>query len=174
MMDKAAIERSIRRIAHEIVERNPSPETLVLIGILRRGVSLAERLAHHIHETAGIAVPVGILDISAYRDDRGEAPRPVPEVLGRDIPFSLDGRRVVLVDDVLYTGRTVRAALDAIADLGRPEVVQLAVLVDRGERELPIRADYIGRNIAAASGQRVYVRLEEVDGIDAVVIGEGK
>lgn len=172
-LDKTAIERSIKRVAHEIIERNPATADIVLIGILRRGASLAERLARYVHSASGLTVAVGVLDISAYRDDGRGSPT-APEVLGREIPFALDGRRVILVDDVLYTGRTVRAALDAIADLGRPESVQLAVLVDRGERELPIRADYVGKNINAPAGQRVYVRLEEVDGIDAVVIGGGK
>lgn len=174
VLDKAGIERSVKRIAHEIVERNPaSGSELVLIGILRRGASLAERLADHVGAATGKTIAVGVLDISSYRDDGRGSPN-VPEVLGRDIPFALDGRRVILVDDVLYTGRTVRAALDAIADLGRPETVQLAVLVDRGERELPIRADYVGKNISAPAGQRVYVRLEEIDGVDAVVVGESK
>jgi pyrimidine operon attenuation protein / uracil phosphoribosyltransferase len=118
-------------------------------------------------------VRVGTLDISSYRDDGRGSPGD-PRLLGRDIPFTLDGTRVVLVDDVLYTGRTVRAALDAIADLGHPESVQLAVLVDRGERELPIRADYVGRNVEAPRGQRVYVRLAEIDGVDEVVIGGTK
>jgi len=170
-MDAAAIARAIKRIAHEIAERDGDIANLVLIGIVRRGVRLAERLAQIFRSEHGIEIPVGTLDISSYRDD-GRALSPGPQVLGRDIPFSLDGRKVVLVDDVLYTGRTVRAALDAIADLGRPESVRLAVLVDRGERELPIRADFVGKNIQAPVGQRVYVRLEEVDGVDAVVMGE--
>jgi pyrimidine operon attenuation protein/uracil phosphoribosyltransferase len=170
-MDAGAIARAIKRIAHEISERDNDLGQLVLIGIVRRGVRLAERLAQIFRAERGLEIPVGILDISSYRDD-GRALSPGPHVLGRDIPFSLDGCRVVLVDDVLYTGRTVRAALDAIADLGRPESVRLAVLVDRGERELPIRADFVGKNIRAPLGQRVYVRLEEVDGVDAVVMGE--
>ncbi len=170
-MDAAAIGRAIKRIAHEIVERDGDVANLVLIGIVRRGVRLAERLAQIFKAEKGIEIPVGTLDISSYRDD-GRGINPGPLLLSRDIPFSLDGRRVVLVDDVLYTGRTVRAALDAITDLGRPGSVQLAVLVDRGERELPIRADFVGKNIQAPAGQRVYVRLEEVDGMDAVVMGE--
>jgi pyrimidine operon attenuation protein/uracil phosphoribosyltransferase len=170
-MDAAGIGRAIKRIAHEIAERNGDVTNLVLIGIVRRGVRLAERLARLLQADNGIAIPVGTLDISSYRDD-GRGVSPGPQLLGRDIPFSLDGRKVVLVDDVLYTGRTVRAALDAITDLGRPESVQLAVLVDRGERELPIRADFVGKNVQAPVGQRVYVRLDEVDGVDAVVMGE--
>ncbi len=173
-LDAAAVTRSIKRIAHEIAERNGGAQNLALIGIIRRGASLAARLAAELHsngEKPGI--PVGTLDISSYRDD-GKGTPGDPRLLGRDIPFSLDGKRVVLVDDVLYTGRTVRAALEALADLGRAESIQLAVLVDRGERELPIRADYVGKNIEAPRGQRVYVRLAEVDGIDSVIIGNGK
>ncbi|MGH7907197.1 MAG: bifunctional pyr operon transcriptional regulator/uracil phosphoribosyltransferase PyrR [Candidatus Binataceae bacterium] len=172
-LDVDGIRRAVRRIAHEIIERNGGLDGVVLIGILRRGVSLAERLAMEFKRDSAVEIPAGTLDISSYRDD-GRVDAPGPRVHGRDIPFGLDGRTVILVDDVLYTGRTVRAALDAIADLGRPEAVQLAVLVDRGERELPIRADYIGKNIAAPAGQRVYVRLAEVDGVDAVVVGGGK
>jgi pyrimidine operon attenuation protein/uracil phosphoribosyltransferase len=171
-MDAVAIGRAIKRIAREIAERNDGVGNLVLIGIVRRGVRLAERLALLL-QVDGTAIPVGTLDISSYRDD-GRVADPGPQLLGRDIAFSLDGRKVVLVDDVLYTGRTVRAALDALTDLGRPESVQLAVLVDRGERELPIRADFVGKNVQAPVGQRVYVRLNEVDGVDAVVMGEPK
>ena len=170
---RAAIARSVKRIAHEIVERNDGAADIVLVGIVRRGARLAERLAEAMAEGGKRAVPVGTLDISSYRDDGRGAPGD-PRLLGRDIPFALDRTRVVLVDDVLYTGRTVRAALDALADLGQPESIQLAVLVDRGERELPIRADYVGRNIEAPRDQRVYVRLAEVDGVDEVVIGGAK
>jgi pyrimidine operon attenuation protein/uracil phosphoribosyltransferase len=167
-LDAAAIARSVKRIAHEIVERNNGAANIVLVG-----ARLAERLAESIADGAKRVVPVGTLDISSYRDDGRGAPGD-PRLLGRDIPFALDRTRVVLVDDVLYTGRTVRAALDALADLGHPESIQLAVLVDRGERELPIRADYVGRNIEAPRDQRVYVRLAEVDGVDEVVIGGAK
>lgn len=170
-MDATAIGRAIKRIAREIAERNDGVTNLVLIGIVRRGARLAERLAQLLQVENGNAIPVGTLDISSYRDD-GRGAGPEPQLLGRDIPFSLDGRKVVLVDDVLYTGRTVRAALNAITDLGRPASVQLAVLVDRGERELPIRADFVGKNVQAPTGQRVYVRLDEVDGVDAVLMGE--
>ena len=172
-LDALAIARSVKRIAHEILERNNGADNVVMIGILRRGARLAERLAEAMAEGGKRAIPVGSLDISLYRDDGRGAPGD-PRLLGRDIPFSLDRARVVLVDDVLYTGRTVRAALDALADLGHPESIQLAVLVDRGERELPIRADYVGRNIEAPRDQRVYVRLTEVDGVDEVVIGGAK
>ncbi len=171
VMDANAVARAVKRIAHEIDEHNRGSEGLVLIGIVRRGVNLTERLASALKEAGRQNLLVGTLDISLYRDDVKGEPRD-PRLLGRDIPFSLGGKRVVLVDDVLYSGRTVRAALDALVDLGRPESIQLAVMVDRGERELPIRADYVGKNIPAPPGQRVYVRLSEVDGIDAVVIGE--
>ncbi|HVA68545.1 MAG TPA: bifunctional pyr operon transcriptional regulator/uracil phosphoribosyltransferase PyrR [Candidatus Binataceae bacterium] len=172
-LDAAAITRSVRRIAHEIIERNEGIERIVLVGIVRRGARLAERLAGAIAEASGRAVQVGTLDISSYRDD-GRGAAGDPRLIARDIPFTLDAARVVLVDDVLYTGRTVRAALDALTDLGRPESIQLAVLIDRGEREIPIRADYVGRNVEAPRDQRVYVRLAEVDGADEVVIGGGK
>lgn len=172
-LDAAAIARSVRRIAHEIIERNEGIERIVLVGIVRRGARLAERLAGAIAEASGRAVQVGTLDISSYRDD-GRGATGDPQLIARDIPFTLDAARVVLVDDVLYTGRTVRAALDALTDLGRPESIQLAVLIDRGEREIPIRADYVGRNVEAPRDQRVYVRLAEVDGADEVVIGGGK
>jgi pyrimidine operon attenuation protein / uracil phosphoribosyltransferase len=171
-LDSSAVARSVNRIAHEIGERG-SGENLVLVGILRRGANLAQRLAAALKDREKRDIPVGTLDISSYRDDGRGAPGD-PRLLGRDIPFSLDGRRVILVDDVLYTGRTVRAALDAISDLGRPESIQLAVLIDRGQRELPIRADYVGKNLQAPTGQRVYVRLAEVDGLDAVVIGDNQ
>lgn len=172
-LDARAIGRLVKRIAHEVIERNDGAANVVLVGIVRRGARLAERMAAAMAEAGGPKVSVGTLDISLYRDDGRGAPGD-PRLLGRDIPFALDGARVVLVDDVLYTGRTVRAALDALSDLGHPESIQLAVLVDRGERELPIRADYVGRNIEAPRGQRVYVRLAEVDGVDEVVIGGAK
>ena len=172
-LDAAQVGRSIKRIAMEIAERTGGADNVVLVGIIRRGAKLAERISAELRSNGKRPVPVGTLDISSYRDD-GKGMPGDPRLLGRDIPFSLDGKRVVLVDDVLYTGRTVRAALDAISDLGRAESVQLAVLVDRGERELPIRADYVGKNIQAPDGQRVYVRLAEIDGADAVVIGEEK
>jgi len=172
-MDAEAVARCVKRIAHEIVERKRGAEPLVLIGIVRRGAVLALRIAAALKQAGAAEVPVGTLDISSYRDDGKGAPGD-PRLLGRDIPFALDGKSVLLVDDVLYTGRTVRAGLTALADLGRPESIQLAVLVDRGEQELPIRADFVGKNVTAPAGQRVYVRLSEVDGVDSVVVGEGK
>ncbi len=172
-LDAATVTRSVKRLAHEIAERNSGARNLVLIGIVRRGAALAERLIAALKEAGMANVPVGTLDISSYRDDKKGAPGD-PRLIGRNIPFSLDRKRVVLIDDVLYTGRTVRAALGAISDLGRPESIQLAVLVDRGEREVPIRADYVGKNIPSPKGQRVYVKLNEVDGFDAVLIGEAK
>lgn len=171
-LDHDAIGRCIRRIAHEIAEHNNGGANLALIGIVRRGACLAQRIAGLLRDQGTADVAVGTLDISSYRDDGRGAPGD-PRLLGRDIPFELEGRRVVLVDDVIYTGRTVRAALTALADRGHPEVIELAVLIDRGQRELPIRADYIGRNIDAPRDRRVYVRLAEVDGIDAVLIGSG-
>jgi pyrimidine operon attenuation protein/uracil phosphoribosyltransferase len=173
-LDADAIARSIKRIAHEIAEhREGDGGKLALIGIVRRGASLAQRLATELHAGGIPDTPIGTIDISSYRDDgRGEPGD--PRLIGRDIPFSIDGARVILVDDVLYTGRTVRAALTALAELGRPESIALAVLVDRGQCELPIRADHVGKNITAPPDQRVYVRLSEIDGVDAVVIGGGK
>jgi pyrimidine operon attenuation protein / uracil phosphoribosyltransferase len=173
VLDAEAIARCVRRIAREITEHHGAADDLALIGIVRRGANLAERIATLLNENRGQPVPVGTLDISSYRDD-GKGVAGDPRLLGRYIPFTLDGRHVVLVDDVLYTGRTVRAALTALADLGRPESIELAALVDRGQHELPIRADYVGKNLAAAEVQRVYVRLSEVDGVDAVLIGEQK
>jgi pyrimidine operon attenuation protein / uracil phosphoribosyltransferase len=172
-LDSESVGRCVRRMAHEIGEHNEGGESLALIGIVRRGACLAERLATLLRDDGVPEIVVGTLDISSYRDDGRGAPGD-PRLLGRDIPFELEGRRVVLVDDVLYTGRTVRAALTALADRGHPESIQLAVLIDRGQRELPIRADYVGKNIEAPRGRRVYVRLAEVDGIDAVLIGEDR
>ena len=172
-LDAAQLARSVKRIAMEIAERNGGADNVVIVGIVRRGATLAHRIAAELRVNGKREAPVGTLDISSYRDD-GKGMPGDPRLLDRDIPFSLDAKRVVLVDDVLYTGRTVRAALDAISDLGRAESVQLAVLVDSGDRELPIRADYVGKNIQAPHGQRVFVRLSEIDGTDAVVIGNGK
>lgn len=163
--------KCILRMAREIAEHNPECRNLVLIGILRRGVNLAQRLVELLGNGAEQPIPLGILDISSYRDDNKGTPGD-PQLLDRNVPFSLDNKRVVLVDDVLYTGRTVRAALDALSDLGRPASIQLAVLVDRGEQQLPIRADYVGKNLKAEAGQRVFVRLRDVDGVDAVMVGE--
>ncbi|HEY2662786.1 MAG TPA: bifunctional pyr operon transcriptional regulator/uracil phosphoribosyltransferase PyrR [Candidatus Binataceae bacterium] len=174
VLDAAAISRSVRRLAHEIVEHD-GVANLVLLGVVRRGAILATRLAGVIEQISGQSVARGTLDISLYRDDgEADANHRDPRLLGRDVPGQLDGLRVVLVDDVLYTGRTIRAAFDAISDLGRPESIELAVLIDRGHRELPIRADYVGKTVNSPHGTRVYVRLIEVDGADCVVLGGPK
>jgi len=165
------IERSLKRIAHEILEKNTEGYDLVLIGIKKRGVTLAQRLAECLKEVGKIDVPTGELDITLYRDDLSEISSQ-PILRKTEVPFSVKGKKVILVDDVLYTGRTVRAALDAIIDLGRPCCIQLAVLLDRGHRELPIRADFVGKNIPTSRGELVEVKLEEDDGIDEVVIQE--
>lgn len=169
VLDQVAIQRALTRIAHEILERNRTTEHLALVGIHTRGVYLSRRLAAKIAEGEGVTPPCGEIDITLYRDDVGRS-RARPEVRGTNIPFGVDNLRIVLVDDVLYTGRTVRAAIDALIDFGRPQNVQLAVLVDRGHRELPIRADYVGKNLPTARDEHVYVRLVERDGIDEVVI----
>jgi pyrimidine operon attenuation protein/uracil phosphoribosyltransferase len=160
--------RSLRRISHELLERNASVlEDLALVGVLTRGVPLARRIADNLGQFEGLDVPVGSLDITLHRDDLdGEE----PEVGESDVGFDVTGRTVVLVDDVLYTGRTARAAMDALLDLGRPAAIRLAILVDRGHRELPIRADYVGKNVPTARGERVSVGLEEIDGEDGVIV----
>ncbi len=168
VLDGEAIDRALTRIAHELLEANKGAEGLALAGIVTRGAVLAKRLAARISEIEGTEVPVGTLDISFYRDD--VATRLNPEVHRTDLPFGIDGRCVVLVDDVLFTGRTIRAAMDALMDYGRPSCIRLAVLVDRGHRELPIRADYVGKNVPTSGLERVKVRLAETDGEDAVVI----
>ena len=165
------IRRALSRIAHEILERHRGADGLVLVGIPTRGLPLAHRIAALIREFESALVPVTALDVQPYRDDIPARPRSMarPEVAALDV----SGSKVVLVDDVLYTGRTARAALDALTDLGRPEQVQLAVLMDRGHRELPIRADYVGKNVPTNQGERVRVRLEEIDGLDEVVLTRG-
>ncbi len=170
ILDADAIRRAITRIAHEIVEHHRGTEQLALVGIRTRGAVLAERLAQAIAKIDGVEVPVGALDITLYRDDL-TAIGPNPIVHQTEIPFELTDQRIVLVDDVLYTGRTVRAALDALIDYGRPGVIQLAVLVDRGHRELPIRPDYVGKNVPTAPEEVVLVRLAETDGTDEVILG---
>lgn len=170
VMDAAAIDRALTRIAHEILEANRGAEGLALVGIMTRGVHVANRLAERVKRIEGAEVPVGSLDISFYRDD--VATRMHPEVHRTDIPFEVEGATVVLVDDVLFTGRTIRAAMDAVMDYGRPASMQLAVLVDRGHRELPIRADYVGKNVPTSSRERVRVLLAETDERDAVEIYE--
>jgi pyrimidine operon attenuation protein/uracil phosphoribosyltransferase len=170
VMDAVAIQRAVVRIAHEILERNQRPEHLALVGIRSRGVYLAERLRQRIQEIEGGAPPpFGVVDITLYRDDLDRGVDN-PVVKGTDIPFPVEGRRILLVDDVLFTGRTVRAAMDALVDFGRPRSIQLAVLVDRGHRELPIRADYVGKNLPTSLREQVQVLLAEADGRDEVLI----
>ncbi len=169
LMDAARLGRTLARMAHEMVERHPEVERSVLVGVRTRGVPIARRLARSIAAACGSAPAVGALDITLYRDDLTTiAPQPV--LKGTDIPCPIDGRIVILVDDVLFTGRTVRAALDELIDFGRPSRIELAVLVDRGHRELPIRADYAGKTLTTARGEVVHVRLDEIDGCDEVVI----
>ncbi|HEX9093186.1 MAG TPA: bifunctional pyr operon transcriptional regulator/uracil phosphoribosyltransferase PyrR [Coriobacteriia bacterium] len=167
-MDGVAVDRALTRIAHEVLEANKGAGGIGLVGIVTRGAAIAQRLAERIRKIEGTDVPVGTLDISFYRDDVGA--RLNPEVHRTDIPFDPTERLVVLVDDVLFTGRTIRAAMDAIFDYGRPPCIQLAVLVDRGHRELPIRADYVGKNVPTSGRERVKVFLSETDGRDAVEI----
>jgi len=162
------LNRSLRRISHEILERNASClRGLALVGVLSRGVPLAQRIAANIRQFEGLDLSVGSLDITLYRDDLEQDD---PEVRGSSVPFDVTGKTVILVDDVLYTGRTARAAMDALLDLGRPAAIRLAILVDRGHRELPIRADHVGKNVPTARGERVLVNLEETDGEDGVII----
>lgn len=168
VMDAGDVDRAIRRIAHEVLERNRGPDDVVLLGIQTRGVPLAERLAAALEDIEGESVAWGSLDIGMYRDDLDR--RPKRPLGATEVPVPLGGKTVVLVDDVLYTGRTIRAALDALADLGRPNRVQLAALVDRGHRELPIRPDYVGKNVPTSRDERVTVSLVERDGEDGVII----
>ncbi|MEK4127111.1 bifunctional pyr operon transcriptional regulator/uracil phosphoribosyltransferase PyrR [Anoxybacillus sp. FSL W8-0382] len=173
VLDEQAIRRALTRIAHEIIERNKGIDDCVLIGVKTRGIYLAKRLAERIEQIEGTSIPVGELDITLYRDDLTvKTDDREPLVKGTDVPFSVTNRKVVLVDDVLFTGRTVRAAMDAVMDLGRPAQIQLAVLVDRGHRELPIRADFVGKNIPTSSSEMIVVELKEVDDIDQVSIHE--
>ena len=169
IMSPDDVRRAVMRIAHEIVENNRGCEGLVFIGMQTRGVPLAERIARGIAEFEGETVPVGSLDIGLYRDDLPHVGLDI-EIKPSDIPTDIDGKRLILVDDVLYTGRSIRAALDALIDFGRPQRIQLAVLVDRGHRELPIRADYVGKNIPTSRRDDVQVRLAETDGGDGVVL----
>ena len=171
ILDKEAMERVIKRMSHEILDRNRNIENLAIIGIRNRGVYLAGRIASCLEEIGKPKVKVGILDITLYRDDLTEVAQQ-PVVHKTEIDFDITGKRVILVDDVLFTGRTIRCALDELVDFGRPENIQLAVLVDRGHRELPIRPDYIGKNLPTSLKEVVQVRLEEVDGVDEVVIEE--
>jgi pyrimidine operon attenuation protein / uracil phosphoribosyltransferase len=169
VMDRETIRRALTRIAHEILEKNQGTERLALVGIHTRGVDLAQRLVARIEENEGVKLPHGEIDITLYRDDAG-IKRTRAEVRGTNILFAVEEMRIVLVDDVFFTGRTIRAAMDALVDFGRPRSIQLAVLVDRGHRELPIRPDYVGKNIPTARVEHVHVRLVERDGIDEVVI----
>lgn len=171
LLDEAALDRALTRIAHEILEKNSGMADLTFVGLRTRGVTLAQRLANRVAAIEGVKPPVGALDITLYRDDLGlKAEQPV--VRGTEIPFDVTGKTVILVDDVLFTGRTIRAALDAIMDLGRPRAIQLAILVDRGHRELPIRPDYVGKNLPTSRRETVAVRLKEHDGEDRVVMEE--
>lgn len=171
IMDEVALERALKRIAHEIIEKNKGAKSVALIGIHRRGVPIAKRIAAYINDFEGVSVDIGTLDITFYRDDLSLlADHPV--IKGTDIAFDINKKTVVLCDDVLYTGRTARAALDALMDLGRPNYIQLAVIVDRGHRELPIRADYVGKNIPTSKNEVVSVHVKEFDNIDNVVIND--
>jgi pyrimidine operon attenuation protein/uracil phosphoribosyltransferase len=170
IMDAKALDRALTRIAHEIIERNKGIEDLVLLGIRTRGVNLAKRLYEKILDIEGYELPVGSLDITGYRDDKH-----IKEMSGEnftDVNFDINGKKVILIDDVLYTGRTVRAAMDAIVDIGRPTSIQLAVLIDRGHRELPIRADYVGKNVPTSRSEMVIVNVMEEDDEDGVLLGE--
>jgi pyrimidine operon attenuation protein/uracil phosphoribosyltransferase len=171
VMDADRMSRALTRIAHEILERNRGLDDVALVGVRTRGVPIARRLAKLLHEINGDQVPTGALDITLYRDDlMRHAVGPQPVVRRTEIPFSIDDKRILLVDDVLYTGRTTRAALDALIDFGRPRAIQLVVLVDRGHRELPIKADYVGKNVPTSLKQSVQVRLQEIDGADEILI----
>jgi pyrimidine operon attenuation protein/uracil phosphoribosyltransferase len=174
LLDEESLQRTLRRIAHEIVEKHPDLTALALVGIYTRGATLAQRLRELIEEYTGARVPTGALDITFYRDDvtlrAVQRAHPQPVVKATRLDFPLEGKSVVVVDDVLYTGRTIRSAIEAIFDYGRPERVQLAVLVDRGHRELPIRPDYVGKNLPTARSERVNVELVEVDEVDRVVL----
>ena len=175
LLDAEAVARTLARIAHELIERNDALENVILVGIHRRGVPLAQRLRRLVAERSGVDVELGAVDIAFHRDDvtvrSGSAPRAAqPVVHGTQLDTPLEGRTVVLVDDVLYTGRTIRAAIDALLEYGRPDRVQLAVLVDRGHRELPIRPDYVGKNLPTARDERVQVQLAEIDEVDGVLL----
>ena len=173
VMDADRIDRSITRIVYEILEKNKGVEDLVLIGIRTRGVHLAQRIQDKIFHIEGSKVPLGILDITLYRDDIGIR-KGKPRLERTDVPFSLDNKKVILVDDVLFTGRTIRAAMDALIDFGRPKRIQLAVLIDRGHRELPIRADFVGKDLPSSLWEAVYVDLKENDQKDEVIIKESQ
>jgi pyrimidine operon attenuation protein / uracil phosphoribosyltransferase len=175
VMDAERISRALTRIAHEILERNRGLSDVALVGVRSRGVPIAKRIARDIDNIVNEPIAVGALDITLYRDDlMRTAVGPQPLVRKTEIPFSIDDRTIILVDDVLYTGRTTRAALDALIDFGRPKAIQLVVLVDRGHRELPIKADYVGKNVPTSRTESVQVRLQEIDGVDEVLLQQGQ
>jgi len=169
LMDEAAIDRAIIRISHEIVEKNAGLDKIALIGIQRRGVPMAKRIREYIEQIEGVKVPLGILDITFYRDDLSMLSAH-PFVNGTHIPFDVNDTKIILVDDVLFTGRTIRSAIDNLFDTGRPACIQLAILIDRGHRELPIRADYVGKNVPTSTTEMISVNLEEVDGVNNVLL----
>lgn len=169
VVDTVTMKRALTRITYEIIERNKGIQDIVLVGIKTRGIYIARRIAERLKQLEHIEVPVGELDITLYRDDV-ETSQEEPELHSSDIPVSLEGKQVILIDDVLFTGRTIRAALDAVMDIGRPRKISLAVLVDRGHRELPIRADYVGKNIPTSMAEEIIVEMEEVDGVDRILI----
>ena len=171
LLTSSEVGRVLARIAHEIVEKNKGAEGVVLVGMRTRGVPLAKRIAEIIEGLEGTLIPVGTLDIGLYRDDISPSELKPVNQSRTDIPTSITDRRVILIDDVLYTGRSIRAAMDALMDMGRPKSIQLAVFIDRGHRELPIRADYVGKNIPSSKDEEIQVQLEEIDGVDEVVIG---
>ncbi|MCM8794431.1 MAG: bifunctional pyr operon transcriptional regulator/uracil phosphoribosyltransferase PyrR [Candidatus Omnitrophica bacterium] len=171
ILDVESIRKTLTRIAHEILEKHPAPDGIALVGIRSRGEFLAQRLAGFLKEMGRPEIPVGALDITLYRDDIPNM-EATPVVRATEIPFDVTSRKIIIVDDVLYTGRTVRAAMDALADLGRPASIELAILVDRGHRQLPIRPDYVGKNVPTSQNQQVQVRLKELDGIDEVLLEE--
>ena len=169
IMDSTGMDRTLTRLAHDILERNKGAESIVIVGIRTRGEFLARRITRKIETSEGVSLKIGSLDITLYRDDLlGKLEQ--PQLKSTEILFDLNERNVILIDDVLYTGRTIRAALDALIDLGRPRTIQLAVLVDRGHRQLPIRADYVGKNVPTAPGESIRVHVQEVDGEDAVLL----
>ncbi|MBR2524251.1 MAG: bifunctional pyr operon transcriptional regulator/uracil phosphoribosyltransferase PyrR [Clostridiales bacterium] len=169
VMDEAAVRRALIRISHEIIERNRGLDNVCLIGIQRRGVPMARFIKDYLEEIEGVKVPMGILDITFYRDDLSMLSSH-PVVHSTDIPFNVNGSKIILVDDVLYTGRTIRSAIDNIFDMGRPDEIQLAILIDRGHRELPIRADYVGKNVPTSKSESIEVNLKEVDGNTEVLL----
>ncbi|KAA9138784.1 bifunctional pyr operon transcriptional regulator/uracil phosphoribosyltransferase PyrR [Enterococcus faecium] len=169
VVDQVTMKRALTRITYEIIERNHSIQDIVLVGIKTRGIYIASRIAERLKQLEDIDIPVGELDITLYRDDKKENPEE-PELHSSDIPVFLEGKEVILIDDVLYTGRTIRAAMDAVMDFGRPRKISLAVLVDRGHRELPIRADYVGKNIPTSRAEEILVEMQELDGQDRIMI----